>query len=322
MRFLPSDEQQAFAEAIDEIVDGFGGSDIAQQWAAGDTTAGLALWAQFAELGLSGLRVAEEEGGFGGSVVDLAVVFERLGYHGVPGPFIESIAFLPSLVDSDTRAQIVSGAFATASVAGLAPAALDAEVAANLFHVEDQFLHTATVDEPVESLAPTRRLAMLAPDAAGQRLDAQALAAASDEATLAAAAVLVGAGERLLDEAVSYAKVREQFGRAIGEFQALKHQLANVRVALTFARPLVWNAAIEFDGESRERAVSAAKVAASDAAALAARVALQVHGAIGYTSEHHLRVWLGLAQALPGVWGTRAFHRARIAHSILPGRVA
>ncbi|WP_223170551.1 acyl-CoA dehydrogenase family protein [Microbacterium sp. NIBRBAC000506063] len=130
--------------------------------------------------------------------------------------------------------------------------------------------------------------------------------------------MLIGAGERLLDEAVSYAKVREQFGRAIGEFQALKHQLSDVRVALTFARPLVWNATRELGTETGERAVSAAKVAASGAAALAARASLQVHGAIGYTSEHPLRIWLGLAHALPTVWGTPAHHRARIARAILP----
>ncbi|WP_300267636.1 acyl-CoA dehydrogenase family protein, partial [Microbacterium sp.] len=289
----------------------------AQQWAAGDSTAGRALWAQFAELGLTGLRVAESDGGFGGSVTDLAIVFERLGYHGVPGPYIESVALLPSLVDTNTRSQIVSGTIATASMAMVAPAALDANAAERLFHIADGTLHEATVSEQVASLAPTRHLTLLTPDADGQTLDAAALAAASDEAALAAAATLLGAGERLLAEAVSYAKVREQFGRPIGEFQALKHQLADIRVALTFARPLVWNAALEFDDTTRERAVSAAKVAASNAAARAARVALQVHGAIGYTSEHHLRIWLGLAQTLPTVWGTSAFHRSRVARAIL-----
>lgn len=318
MRFLPTEEQVAFAEAIDEIVEGAGGADIARSWADGDTAAGLALWEQFAELGLLGLRVSEDEGGFGGSLSDLVVVFERLGYHGIPGPYLETVALLPGLVDAATRGELAAGAIATASVDGVAPAALDAAVAAQLYVVRDGALHRGAIAEEHESVAPTRRPARLSPEGDGAPLAPEALEAALNEASLAAAAMLVGAGERMLDEAVAYAKVREQFGRPIGEFQALKHQLADVRVALSFARPLIWNAALRAGEADTDRAVSAAKVAASDAAMLAARTSLQVHGAIGYTAEHTLRIWLGLAPALSSVWGTPAFHRARIARDILP----
>lgn len=318
MRFLPTEEQVAFAEAIDEIVEGSGGADIARSWADGDTAAGLALWEQFAELGLLGLRVSEDEGGFGGSLSDLVVVFERLGYHGVPGPYLETVALLPSLVDAETRGELAAGAIATASVDGIAPVALDAAISAQRYVVRDGALHQGAIIEEFESVAPTRRPARLEPEGDGAALAPAVLEAALNEASLAAAAMLVGAGERMLDEAVSYAKVREQFGRQIGEFQALKHQLADVKVALAFARPLVWNAALRASEADADRAVSAAKVAASDAAMLAARTSLQVHGAIGYTAEHVLRIWLGLAPALSGVWGTPAFHRARIARDILP----
>lgn len=318
MRFLPTEEQVAFAEAIDEIVDGSGGADIARSWADGDTSAGLALWEQFAELGLLGLRVSEEEGGFGGSLSDLVIVFERLGYHGVPGPYLETVALLPGLVDAITRSELAAGAIATASVEGVAPAAVDAAVAAQRFVVREGALQRGSVAEEFDSVAPTRRPARLSPEGEGAPLAPGALDAALNEASLAAAAMLVGAGERMLDEAVSYAQVREQFGRPIGEFQALKHQLADVRVALSFARPLVWNAALRSGEADADRAVSAAKVAASDAAMLAARTSLQVHGAIGYTAEHTLRIWLGLAPALSSAWGTPAFHRARIARDILP----
>lgn len=137
-----------------------------------------------------------------------------------------------------------------------------------------------------------------------------------NEATLASAAYLVGLGERLLSEAVSYAGVREQFGRRIGEFQAIKHQLADVRVALTFARPLVQGASLSIEGPTGPRGVSAAKVAASSAAHLAARVALQIHGAIGYTAEHHVGNWITLVPALSQAWGSPDVHRARIARSL------
>lgn len=318
MRFLPTEEQTAFAEAIDEIVEGAGGADVARSWADGDTAPGLALWEQFAELGLLGLRVSEESGGFGGTLSDLVVVFERLGYHGVPGPYLETVALLPVLVDDDTRSALASGAMATAAVDGIAPAALDATIAAHRYLVRDDTLQAGDPGEELTSVAPTRRLARLTPNGPSTPLAPGAVDAALNEAALAAAAMLVGAGERLLAEAVAYARVREQFGRPIGEFQALKHQLADVRIALSFARPLVWNAALRVDEADEDRAVSAAKVAAGDAALLAARTSLQVHGAIGYTAEHTLRIWLGLAPALSAAWGTPEFHRARIARDILP----
>lgn len=317
MRFLPTEEQVAFAEAIDDIVEGAGGADVARAWADGDTTAGMALWEQFAELGLLGLRTAEEEGGFGGSLSDLVVVFERLGYHGVPGPYLETVALLPSLVDPETRADLAAGAVATAAVDGVAPAAVDASVASHRFVIQSGSLSAGDIVEELESVAPTRRPARLAANGEAIELDAETLHRALNEASLAAAALLVGAAERMLAEAVSYAKVREQFGRPIGEFQALKHQLADVRIAASFARPLVWHAALRAEESDADRAVSAAKVAAADAAMLAARTSLQVHGAIGYTAEHTLRVWLGLAPALSSVWGTQAFHRARVARAIL-----
>ncbi|MFD4422936.1 acyl-CoA dehydrogenase family protein [Agromyces sp. NPDC058484] len=317
MRFLATDEQEAFAEAVDELVQDHGGAAVAQQWASGDHTAGLALWHSFGELGLAGLRVAEAEGGLGGSAADLAIVFERLGYHAAPGPYLESVALLPRLVDDEARSALIGdGAIATASVEGLAPAALDPDIATHRFAIGDGWIAPAVEFERIESLAPVRRLGRLVPGARTD-LDVDQLAAALDEAALASAAMLLGAGERLLAEAVGYAKIREQFGKPIGEYQSLKHQLADVRVALSFARPLIWSAATTFDSSTRARDVSAAKIAAGDAARLAARTSLQVHGAIGYTAEHQLGLWVTLVPALASVWGTAAYHRARVARSIL-----
>ncbi|WP_029144868.1 acyl-CoA dehydrogenase family protein [Microbacterium luticocti] len=316
MRFLPTEEQSALAEAIDDIVRGAGGADVARAWASGDTAPGLALWAQLTELGLPALRIPEAQGGLDAGLSDLVIAFERLGYHGVPGPYLETIALLPALVDDEVRRDLVSGALATAAVTGVSPAALDAAVSAHRFIVTDGAIAPAAIAEETSSLAMTRRLALLQPSGTSWPVERAALSTALDEAALAAAAYLVGAGERLLAEAVEYAGVREQFGRRIGEFQALKHQLADVRVALSFARPLVWAAALDTAAPTRARDISAAKVAASDAATLAARVSLQVHGAIGYTAEHALHIWLGLVPALVGVWGTVRFHRSRVARSL------
>jgi alkylation response protein AidB-like acyl-CoA dehydrogenase len=134
---------------------------------------------------------------------------------------------------------------------------------------------------------------------------------AFDRAVLAVSAQLLGLGERVLADSVTYVKQRKQFGREIGSYQAIKHQLADVRIALDFARPLVYGAALG------EISPSAAKVATSDAAYLASRTGLQVHGAIGYTAEFDLSIWLTKIRALVSAWGTPAVHRARLLEGLL-----
>ena len=104
----------------------------------------------------------------------------------------------------------------------------------------------------------------------------------------------------------------------IGSFQAVKHHLANARLALEFARPLVYRAAWTDRRGDPERAVavSLAKASASDAAA-SRRVALQCHGAIGYTTEYDLHLFMKRAWALAATWGDAAWHRARVGRAIL-----
>jgi alkylation response protein AidB-like acyl-CoA dehydrogenase len=101
---------------------------------------------------------------------------------------------------------------------------------------------------------------------------------------------------------------RSQFGRPIGSFQAVKHHLADAHVALELAEPLVFGAAVTLS----PRDVSAAKIAAGQAAYQAMRTALQVHGAIGYTAEFALSRWLLKVRALVTAWGTESWHRERL----------
>jgi len=145
--------------------------------------------------------------------------------------------------------------------------------------------------------------------------------AAFDRGALATAAQQLGVAQCLLDTAVQYACTREQFGQAIGAFQAIKHTLANVAVRLEFARPVVYRAAFCVAHGSPERAiaVSHAKAAASEAATLAAKTALQVHGAIGYTWEVDLHLWMKRAWSLDLAWGSAAWHRQRIARRLFDG---
>jgi alkylation response protein AidB-like acyl-CoA dehydrogenase len=123
---------------------------------------------------------------------------------------------------------------------------------------------------------------------------------------------------------VDYAKARTQFGRAIGSYQAIKHHLATVQVKLEFARPVSY-AAVTRVADLDERAfaaVSHARLAAADAAELAARTGVQVHGAMGYSWEVDLHFYMKRAWALAGAWGDRNFHARRVQSLLFEGRLA
>lgn len=273
MRFELDSDQKDFASSLDSLLANADTVAVARAWADGDPKPGLELWGRLAELGVASL--ADEP-------VFLALAFERLGFHAVPGPYVESIAYLAR-----------DEGIATVAVPPHVPYALDADVA-DVPHVGPM---RVSVDR-------TRRLFEVeAPDPIDET--------AFDRAVLAVSAQLLGAGERVLADSVTYVKQRKQFGREIGSYQAIKHALADVRIALDFARPLVYGAALG------EVPVSAAKVAAGDAAYLASRTGLQVHGAIGYTQEFDLSVWITKIRALVTAWGTPAFHRARLLEELV-----
>ena len=118
---------------------------------------------------------------------------------------------------------------------------------------------------------------------------------------------------------VDYTATRCQFGVPVGSYQALKHHVADALLLLEHARPAVYRAAwsVATGQATRGRDVSMARVMADRAAARAARVALQCHGAIGYTWEHDLHLWLKRVWVLERAWGTTAHHRARVAAAVV-----
>ncbi|WP_141013458.1 acyl-CoA dehydrogenase family protein [Nocardioides sambongensis] len=313
MRFELTEDQRDFAASLDRLIAGADPVGVARAWGAGDTAPGLSLWRRLADQGVSALLVPEEAGGMGATPVELAVAFEVLGKHAVPGPWVEAAAYLATELSGEAQEAVAAGAVATVAVPPHTPYALDADVATQVYLAGSDGLRTATPDEQLTSVDRTRRLFRLR--AGGIHDTADRAAEAFDAAALATSAQLLGAGERVLAGAVTYVKQRRQFGREIGSYQAIKHQLADVRIALDFARPLVHGAALA-DDVDRGRAVSAAKVACADAAYRASRTGLQVHGAIGYTEEFDLSVWITRIRALVTAWGTPGFHRARILQSL------
>lgn len=309
MRFELTAEQQDFAASLDRLIAASDPVGVVRSWANGDTGPGLKLWARLAEQGVTALATEA-------TAVEVAIAFEVLGRYAVPGPWVESAAYLPVLLGHEVEG------VATAAVPPHAPYALDADVADEVFVVTDGGLAAAEVGSKRTSVDRSRRLFEVKPVVEVRGAPATSLEtsgaddAAFDMAALATAAYLLGAGERVLADSVTYVKQRKQFGREIGSYQAIKHQLADVRIALDFARPLVFGAAVA----PTPRGVSAAKVLAGDAAYLAARTGLQVHGAIGYTQEFDLSIWLTKIRALVTAWGTPSFHRGRILDTLVGSR--
>lgn len=326
MRFLLDDEQRDFARSLDGLL---GSSDTLaaiRAWASGGHGPGRVLWARLADAGVFALAVPERHDGLGLLPVELTVSFTELGRHAVPGPLVETVAaaaFLDRLGDEPLATawlpQISSGK-TIASLALLspdAPYALDADAADAVFIVEGDTVRLADAHGPVQPSAdPARRLSR--PLGGTVLAQGPAVAAAAAHATeiaaLATAAQALGLGRTLLDRTVEYAKQRTQFGVAIGSFQAVKHRLADSLIALEFAQPLIHSAAlgVATGDPSSGREIAAAKVSACEAAYTAARTALQLHGALGYTEELDLSLWIRKARPLRDAWGTPAACRARV----------
>jgi hypothetical protein len=326
MRFTLDEEQRGFARSLDDLLAAADVPAVARAWAAGRPDEGLKLWRRLADLGVTGLLVPEDAGGLDATPVEAVVAWEALGRHAVPGPWVETAVVTRLLAggsggsgpDGLLGAVADGSAVATLAAPPWTPYALDADVATHVLHLDGGSLRAAEAAGAVESVDPVRRLHRVA---AGEELAALgpgAVPAVLDTGALLGAAQLLGLGETLLSRSVEYVKQRRQFGRVIGEYQALKHALADVRIALDFARPLVWGAAVAVTaGGDVAREVSGAKVAAGDAAWCAARTALQVHGAIGYTAEYDLSLWLLKVRALVNAWGSGRTHRARILSALL-----
>jgi alkylation response protein AidB-like acyl-CoA dehydrogenase len=297
------------------------------------------LWKALADLGVTGLLVPEAQGGMGMDERFLVLLHEEAGRAALAEPLVATSVAVPLLLGLGSpelcerwRKPIAAGEAIVAVGHPVNAFVSDAHVAALLLLAHEDEIHAVTpakvalVRQPVND--PARRVFSVdwspAPAtrvARGARAR-ELLADALSRGALACAAQLLGVAERLLELAVAYAQQRVQFGQPIGSFQAVKHHLANVKVALEYARPVVYRAAHSVACRDAARAghVSHAKIAAGEAAALAARTALQVHGAIGYTWEQDLHVWMRRAWSLELAWGSGSFHRERVAEFVLaPG---
>ena len=316
-----TDEQRALRDvARDLFAKQSPPSLIRERWKGGERDP--KLWRALAEVGLLGVIVPEEFGGSGGDETDLVLVLEEAGRAALPEPFLETVVAsrLIQLGGSDVLSQrwlslIASGdAVATITLetdpfvpyAGIADVILLLDPTGARLLTRDDF-----VAKEVQSMDPARPL-FAVESKRGERLN---LTTPASRAAAAVAAVQTGIAQRLLDMTVEYVAARKQFGRPVGSFQAVKHKLAKVHVAIEDSRPAAWYAAYALanNADDAARAASVAKVAASFAEATANAEALQCHGGIGFTWEHDLHIWLKRGLALQPAFGTPAEHRAMLA---------
>jgi alkylation response protein AidB-like acyl-CoA dehydrogenase len=334
MDFTFTEDQLLFQESVrDFLVNEVTPERIRESW---ESASGRSdeLWGQLAELGLTGMTVPEEHGGLGMNELDFVLLAQECGYVALPEPLVHTaLVAVPMLMEiggelaAQWLPQVAAGEAKV--IVGLAQNLLveDAHVADLLLLQQGDAIIAATHEQVSlrlnESVDPSRKLyAVEVGDgastvAAGDEA-AALLASALNRGALGAAAQALGLTQRMIDISVQYTAERRQFGQAIGAFQAVKHHMADVAVRLEYAKAPVHRAAyaVAHGQEVAGHAVSHAKIVACEAANLGARNCHQVHGAMGYTWEVDLHIFMKKAWALANTWGDAGFHKTRVGERI------
>ena len=319
MRFALDDDREALRSAARDLLSGL--CPPAAVRAAWTQAPDPALWQALADVGALAVLVPEADGGLGLDETYLVPIVVEAGRAALPHPLTATAMVAAPLG--------VVGPIVTTDLGVTGAAGTDAVVPAATF--ADAFLLTSRrglrlyeaheVDvEPVDTVDASRHCARVRPRTSGVTVteDRDAVSLAFDRGTLGTAAELLGLSRAMLELTVAYARQREQFGVPIGSFQAVKHHLANARLQIEFAGPAVLYAAyaVAHGQPDASRSVSQAKWLAGAAAMVTGRAALQCHGAVGYTTEHDLHLFLKRSWALMRSWGTADFHADRVSGSI------
>lgn len=306
-------------------------------------------WQAAAEQGLQGVHLAESVGGQGFGILELAVVLAEFGYGAVPGPFVPSAIASALIAAHDPQAKVLAELATGAAIAAYAldsgltatrhgdvlvirgevravPAAAQASVLVLPVAIESRdewvVLRNDQIEiEAVKSLDPLRPIAHVRANAVDVSDDAllSNLTMTTAHALMSTllSAEAVGVARWATDTASAYAKIREQFGRPIGQFQAIKHKCAEMIADTERATAAVWDAARALDdaGESSSDVEFAAAVAATLAPATAQRCTqdcIQVHGGIGFTWEHDTNVYYRRALMLAACFGRGSEYPQRV----------
>jgi alkylation response protein AidB-like acyl-CoA dehydrogenase len=285
-----------------------------------DTGRSPMLWHGLSEIGITAIVVPAEFGGLGGDETDLCLVLEQVGRFCVPDAVLEGCLVAPTAI-----ALAGSDELKRRWLPGIAAGEVRATIAlAGTTHVPDVHVSDIVILEregelalyerseldvaPLVSMDLSRRLFEVQPKpGAGIALDAHALVDIRARQDFGSAAVLNGISAAMIELTAGYIAARKQFGRTIGSFQAVKHQLAQAESRNALARQAARSASY-YVATADQRAADAAtlaRVCAIEAEFESNRVALQLHGGIGFTWEYDLQLWLKRGKALEQSHGSR-----------------
>ena len=261
------------------------------------------LWQLLCEqVGAAALVIPEELGGAGGELADAATVLQELGRALVPSPLLgTTLAELALLAAPEPDAETLEALAGGSSIGALvldADYVVNGDIADVVVAAADGQLNrwTRFSAQPVTTMDPTRRLARLQPEETVALGDDPGIA---DTAAILLAAEQIGAAERCLDLTVEYTKSRVQFGRPIGSFQALKHRMADLYVAVSAARAVVADACVDPTPPAN---AATARLVATEAFSIVTAEGIQLHGGIAITWEHDMHLYFkrahGSAQLL------------------------
>jgi alkylation response protein AidB-like acyl-CoA dehydrogenase len=268
-------------------------------------------WSELAELGWLGVSVSEDEGGVGLGFLEEAILLEELGYALYPGPYLATVGFALAALGPEDRAAVAAGTTRwSAEVNGLTPWLGSVDKVVDM----DGNAQPAQGEELV-SVDPSRPLGRL------ERTNGTPLPGPRDipRARAAMAAEAVGIAQRVLELGIEHASTRVQFGKPIGVYQAVSHQLADTYTDVELARSLAYWAAwcVAEDDEQAPVAAAAAKAFAAEAAVAACERSIQVHGGTGFTWEHPLHRFYKRALWLEGLGSRPAELRLEVADAVL-----
>lgn len=338
MDFTFTDDELAFRAAISRFLMTEAAPEALREIWETDSGRSPDLRNKIAEQGLTALSIPEAAGGLGMGDVAWSLMTQELGYYAIPDSLSDSayvasgvISALPDSYEARDQylAQIAEGRLRVAVGHPVNPLVADAHLADILLLADGDAVHLVpraqVTVEANPSIDASRRLMRVSwqPSAdtlvASGELGKSIWQACLNRGALSVAGQMLGLAQRMLDLSVDYVAQRKQFGRPIGSFQAVKHHLADVACKIEFAKPVLYRAAYSLQQGQSEVAVhiSQAHLACSEAALLAARHGIQVHGAMGYTWEVDLQMFMKRSWALAASWGDRAFHQSRLARYVL-----
>src|SRR6201996_8014599 len=315
-----SDERELLRETVAALVAKHASSAAVREAMESERGYDESLWRVLCEqVGAAALVVPDEYGGAGGDLGDAAVVLEELGKALVPSPLLGTTLSELALLAADDPDSEALGALAEGASIGalvLDPGyVVNGDIADIVVATSDGKLDrwTAFSTEPLPAMDPTRRLARVAPQSTAPVGVDPGIA---DVAAILLAAEQIGGATRCLELTVEYTKERVQFGRAIGSFQALKHRMADLYVAVQAARAVVNDA---LDAPSATSA-ALARVAATEAFSTVAAEGIQLHGGIAITWEHDMQLYFKRAHGSSQLLGPASEHLRRLESEVLsPG---